>query len=535
MDTPVSEPKGIGLDRKDAIVATIVGLVVFLAYLRTIAPGLLLDDSGEFQTMTSLLGHTHPTGYEVYTVMGRIFSTVPIGDLATRVTAFSSFMGGVAAALVYVVSRLLRSPKVIAAIPALAFAVAPTVWSQGIIAEVYAPAAVFAAAMVASLLIWQRTESSRWLVVAGVVGGLSLGVHFSIGLYLPAIAVFVILVAWSRSEGVFSKAAWRTIWLPAIIGAVAGIVAAIGLFVVVDLVNPPSQYFDAVVAPSHSAWDLQPGQIDGVFERLKFDWTARQFSGLMFTQDGLMTERWAAFKTSVPAEIAWPLLFSTLVGVVWLAWRNWRATTFVIVALATQLIFAFNYDIGDMIYVFYIPAYMLLALLAGAGLTAVAEGIERIPAVPATAAAGSVALVALVVGVYPIASENNTYVIEGSTPPYEFEAYPHNDYVATMLHPVLAATVADLPENSIVFGDWDTLYPYFWVAHVEQGRKDIMFHETYPADDQDGMADSTVAYIIKQSALRPVFVPERIPELTAAGITYAPVRIGPTKLLKVMP
>jgi len=533
-DTAVSEPKGVGLDRTDAIVATIVGLVVVLAYLRTIAPGLLIDDSGEFQTMTRLLGHTHPTGYEVYTVMGRIFSTVPIGDLATRVAAFSSFMGGVAAALVYVVSRLLRSPKAIAVIPALAFAVAPTVWSQGIIAEVYTPAAAFAAAIIASLLLWQRTGSSRWLLAAGVVGGMSLGVHFSIGLYLPAIAVFVILVAWSRSGGVFSKEAWRATWLPAIIGALAGIAVALVLFVVVDLVNPPSQYFDAVVAPAHSAWDLQPGQIDGVFERLKFDWTARQFSGLMFTQEGLMAERWAAFKTSVPTEIALPLLFSALVGIVWLAWRNWRASVFVIVALATQLIYAFNYDIGDMIYVFYIPAYMLLVLLAGAGITAMAEGIGKIPVVPATAAAVGVALVAFAFGVYPIASENNTYLAEGTTPPYEFDGYPYDDYVAEILHPALFATIADLPDDSIVFVDWYMLYPSFWVAHVEQGRTDLMFHETYPADDQDGLAESTVTYVIEQAAVRPVYVSERIPELTAAGLSYAPARIGPTKLLKVV-
>ena len=531
----MNEPKGTGLNRTDAAIAAVVGFLVFAAYLRTIAPGLLVDDSAEFQTMTRLLGHTHPTGYEVYTVLGRVFSAIPIGDLATRVTAFSSFMGGVAAALVYVVSRLLRSPKAIAVIPALAFAVAPTVWSQGIIAEVYTPAAAFAAGIIASLLLWQRTNRRRWLAAAGILGGLSLGIHFSTGLYLPAIAVFILAVAWSRPEGAFSKDALRRTWLPALGGAAAGILAAIVLFVVVDLVDPPSQYFDAVVAPSHSAWDLEPGQIDGVFERLKFDWTARQFSGLMFTQEGLMAERWTDFKTSVPTEIAMPLLLSALIGTIWLGWRNWRAALFVVVALATQLVYAFNYDIGDMIYVFYIPAYMLLALMAGAGLAAIVEGLGKIPGLPASAAAAGVAVIALVFGVYPVASANAGYLADGTTPPYEYESYPYDDYVATIMHPGLAATVADLPDNAIVFVDWGMLYPNFWVAHVEQGRTDLMFHETYPADDQEGIAESAVAYIVEQSAVRPVYVSERIPELTAAGVTYAPARIGPTKLLKVVP
>jgi hypothetical protein len=526
------------LDRWDAVIAIVVGVIIFGVYLRTIAPGLLVDDSGEFQTMTRLLGHTHPTGYEVYTLLGRVFSSIPIGDFATRVSAFSAFMGGVAAGLVYFISRLLRSPKAIAVIPALAFAVAPTVWSQGIIAEVYTPAAVFAGTIIASLLVWQRSGSPRWLVVAGVAGGMSLGVHFSIGLYLPAIACFVILVAIGRDEGAFSKAAWRNTWVPALSGAAVGVGAAVAIFVLVDIVNPAAQYFNAVVAPSYSDWDLKPGQIDGVFERLRFDWTARQFSGLMFVEDGLMAQRWDAFRASVSAEIATPLLVSAIVGFGYLLWRNWRAALFIVIALVTQLVFAFNYAIGDMIYVFYIPAYMLLALLSGAGLAAVVAGVKTIPGLPENswkAASIVVAAVALIFGVYPVAAVNNKYVAEGSTPPYDFEAYPYNDYVASVMHPGLTAMVLKLPDGAIVFGDWDDLYPRFWVAHVEQGRTDLMFHETYPADDQEGMADSAVEYIVEMAAIRPVFVPERIPQLTEAGLSYSPLRVGPVKMLKVLP
>ncbi|GMQ93460.1 MAG: hypothetical protein BMS9Abin12_0937 [Acidimicrobiia bacterium] len=534
----VTDHRKVDLDRWDVIVASVVGVIVFLLYLRTIAPGLLVDDSGEFQTMTRLLGHTHPTGYEVYTVLGRVFSTVPIGDFATRVSAFSAFMGGVAAGIVYVISRLLRSPKVVAAIPALAFAAAPTVWSQGVIAEVYTPAAAFAGAIIGSLLLWQRSGARRWLIAAGIAGGLSLGVHFSIGLYLPAIIVFVVLVAWSKPEGPFSRKALRNTWLPAIGGAVAGILVAVLVFVAVDLINPPAQYFDAVVAPSESAWDLAPGQIDTVFERLRFDWTAKQFTGLMFTQEGLMGERWDSFTSSVSTEIALPLLLSAVVGTLWLAWRNFKAAALLFVALAVQLVYAFNYDIGDMIYVFYIPAYMLLAILAGAGLAAITDGLGRIPDLPERALRAlpiAVGALALIFGVYPTASVNNEYVKQGTTPPYEYEAYPYNDYVASAMHPILTATIIDLPQNAIVFGDWDDLYPKFWVAHVEQGRTDLMFHETYPADDQEGMADSAVRYIVEQSAIRPVFVPERIDELTEAGLTYVPMRVGPTKMLKVVP
>lgn len=522
-------------DRRDLIIAIVVGLIVFAVYLRTIAPGLLIDDSGEFQTMARLLGHTHPTGYETYTLAARVFSLVPIGDAATRVTAFSSFMGGIAAGLIYIVSRLLRSPRAIAVVPALAFAAAPTVWSQGIIAEVYTPAAALVGVILVCLLMWQRSADGRLLAAAGAAGGFALGVHFSTGLYLIAIALFILLVAMGRNERLFSAEAWRVTWRPAVVGAAIGIVGVVLIFVLVDVIDPPSQYFDAVVAPSHSAWDLEEGQIDGVFERLRFDWTARQFSGLMFTQDGLMGERWESFRADLPNEVSWPLLLSGLVGLGWLVWRNWRAAVLIVVALVTQLVFAFNYDIGDMIYVFYIPAYMLIVLLAAAGLSAVNEAIGLLPlnSIGRSSVPIAIAGLALVLAVYPIASVNNEYVIEGTTPPYEFEAYPYNDYVASIMQPSLSAMVADLPDEAIVFGDWDDLYPRFWIAHIEQGRTDLMFHETYPADDQEGMAASAVAYIVEMSAKRPVFVPDRISELSDAGLSYIPMRIGPIKMLKV--
>jgi hypothetical protein len=53
------------LTRWDTVLATAVGLLSLVLYARTLAPGLLPGDSGEFQTMAILLGHTHPTGYPV--------------------------------------------------------------------------------------------------------------------------------------------------------------------------------------------------------------------------------------------------------------------------------------------------------------------------------------------------------------------------------------------------------------------------------------------------------------------------------------
>lgn len=51
------------LTRLDYLLAALVACISFVIYLLTVAPGLLMNDSGEFQTLAATFGYTHPTGY----------------------------------------------------------------------------------------------------------------------------------------------------------------------------------------------------------------------------------------------------------------------------------------------------------------------------------------------------------------------------------------------------------------------------------------------------------------------------------------
>jgi hypothetical protein len=530
-DDPRLDRFDAGLDRFDAGVTSLIALGALVLYLLTLAPGLLTDDSGEFQTMARLLGHTHPTGYELYTLFARALASIPIGDFPSRVSAFSATMGAIAVAETYLAARLIGSPKEVAVVAAVAVAVAPTFWSQAIIAEVYTPAAALGTLVIVCVLLWYRTARSVWLALAGAAGGLGLGVHFSIGLYLPAVIVFLLLSSRDR----IGRALTRTVWLPAIGGAAVGVTVAVLAFVAVDLVDPPAEYFDAVVAPSRSAWDLEEREIDGTLERMRFNWTARQFSSLMFDAPmELIAQRFRAFRAALPSELGVPILAAAGIGVISLLWRRAELAALLLIALGSHVLFAFTYDIGDLIYVFYIPAYVLLALLAAAGLTAVAPALARFPRVSARVAAVGVGAIALTAGVIPIARPNLARAAAGEVPPFAFEGYPYDDFVATTMRPVLEATVTALPQEAVILVDWEFLYPYYFVAHVEMGRQDLVFHETYPADDQEGLAASMVDYLFGQAGTRPVYVSERLPELSDAGFTFLPVRVGPTPMLKLV-
>src|SRR6185436_2656693 len=95
------------LTRLDLLFTALAFGLPLTLYVRTLAPGLLLGDSAEFQTLAYTLGMTHATGYPVYLLLAHAFTLLPLGDLASRVSLFSAVSASVALALVYLNVRLL--------------------------------------------------------------------------------------------------------------------------------------------------------------------------------------------------------------------------------------------------------------------------------------------------------------------------------------------------------------------------------------------------------------------------------------------
>ncbi len=58
--------------------AVLTGLFVFLIYLTTLAPSVVEIDSGELATVQATLGIAHPTGYPLFTIIGHLFSLIPL-------------------------------------------------------------------------------------------------------------------------------------------------------------------------------------------------------------------------------------------------------------------------------------------------------------------------------------------------------------------------------------------------------------------------------------------------------------------------
>lgn len=173
-------------------------------YGATLAPGLTWShsgvDGGDLITATATGGVPHPTGYPLYLLLAGFFQRLPIGPLAFRTNLLSALTMTGAALMVYLLVERFFSgaDRRVGALAGLAsafsFALAPLVWSQAVITEVYALHMLLVSAILflSSGGITGLSESKQdWMT--GLMLGPALSNHLTAILLLPVVFVPVIL------------------------------------------------------------------------------------------------------------------------------------------------------------------------------------------------------------------------------------------------------------------------------------------------------------------------------------------------------
>ncbi|MEA3342375.1 MAG: DUF2723 domain-containing protein, partial [Chloroflexota bacterium] len=179
----------------------VLGLTTFALYVRTLLPSLGQADTFEFQVIIPRLGVAHPTGYPLYILLGKLFTLLPLGNVAWRVNVASAVFATAAVLVVYAILLRLNSHRLPAFLAALAFAFSAAFWSQAIVAEVYALHNLLTA-VILWLLLNPLSHSPtpalpparRWQVIFLLIG-LSLTNHLTTALLLPAVALGLL---WER-------------------------------------------------------------------------------------------------------------------------------------------------------------------------------------------------------------------------------------------------------------------------------------------------------------------------------------------------
>lgn len=177
--------------RLDVYLCLLLSLAAFALYVRTLTPGVLDGDSGEWQYMANLLGVPHSTGYPTYVLLAKVVTLFPVGNAAWRVNLFSALCAALTLPVVYLLAKRVARSRIAAFFAASFFALMPTLWASATIAEVYALNTLLIALTLYFAIRFFDTARPRDLYLMALCFGLALTNHRIAFFIAPALLAVV--------------------------------------------------------------------------------------------------------------------------------------------------------------------------------------------------------------------------------------------------------------------------------------------------------------------------------------------------------
>jgi hypothetical protein len=346
------------------LIAGTVSSVALATYLYALAPGVAFIDSGELAAVVSTLGIAHPTGYPLFTLVGWLFSRLPLAHeqivrlnvMAAILCAAGVFMFVLITDLV--VRRISRGRteqsagnatlrNATAAGAGLLLAFSETYWSQALVIEVYSLHLLLVAAV---LLIFLHaafgetggvTRERRWMLFAFLLG-LSFSNHMTTILLVPGLAYL-----YFSTQG-WSRASWMRI-----VRMVIPFGLALSLYMYLPIRAAQSPLLN---------WGSP-----STLQRLIWHVSGKQYRVWIFSSTEAAGRQFQYFISSLPQEHAYIGLLLAVIGLPLLWRRDRRLFIGTVLLFVTCVVYSINYDIHD-IDSYFLLAYVCVALWAGLGL-----------------------------------------------------------------------------------------------------------------------------------------------------------------------
>jgi hypothetical protein len=336
----------------------LLAVTLFTIYLLTLAPGLtwanLGADGGDLITAAATGGIPHPTGYPLYLLLARLFQWLPIGSLAYRTNLMSAVFAVGAAVLVYFIVR--RETSWLPALAAgYAAGLAPLLWSQAVITEVYALQAFLVALVIyLSSAAWSAASEKRTDTLRGAVLGLAMGNHLTTLLLVPAALLITAgrrgdAGHWSLDRGSLGRQ---------VLGFFAGCLVYL-ILPLRALSNPPVNWGDPVTPAGF--WWLVSGNL---------------YQGLLFSTPFVdLGDRLSAWAALLLHQFGLAGVLLAVLGLV-IFFRPSRLYLLTIWTAAVFTVFSLGFSPSDS-YLYLLPALLCFAIWIGFGTAGVLQLARR--------------------------------------------------------------------------------------------------------------------------------------------------------------
>ncbi len=452
--------------------AVLTGLAVFIFYLFTLAPTIIQIDAGELTSVQVLLGIAHPTGYPLFTIVGHLFSLIPLPlSKAFQQNILAAIWCSLGVSVFVYTSKLVldnlnsfqivkkiqtkktkskqnKSKKEISSqnkelpelkkyiasiLGGLVLAFDKTFWFQSTSVEVYS-LQIFLFTLIILFLIkaylYKGEEKlsfkNPWIFLA-IALALGFSNHMTTLLILPGIAYLYF------DKNKFNSASFKKIGLMLIV--------FFGLLILFYSYLPIRASQEPLIN-----WG-NPTNLEKIYRHI----SGKQYQVWLFSSTAAAKKQLTYFINNIPSEFSISLLI-ILIGLFVSYARARKFFIFSLITFLTAVLYSINYDIHD------IDSYFLLAYIA-LGFFAV-FGIIKILAVlkfKKYTYAVSTIIVALFIF---------TQIFVNYDEVDQSDVYAFEDYSKAVLNSV--------DQNSIIFSYlWDYLIsPSYYVQFVENYRRD---------------------------------------------------------------
>lgn len=337
-------------------VAAFGGVVCFFVYRTTMAPGLSFIDSGELAAVATTLGIAHPTGYPLFSLLGRIVVMLPPGsEEITRLNLFGSLATSLAVVFFFKCAVRMQTFVIPGKersnlgdlLPALAgslvFGLSTTVWAQSVVIEVYALHLFLLVTMLSTFLKAMSdlradpTRVPRSLFLASFLLGLGFANHMTTILIVPAL-LFLYARTWGfHREGSILLGKLLLFFL-----------LGLSLYLYLPLRAAGQPVLD---------WGHPVS-----FEKLFWHASGKQYRSWIFSGFETAGKQFRYFASNLTTEFHWVACVVALLGVLHLLRRSRQLLYFLGIAGGTCLFYSINYDIHD-IDSYFLLVYVVIGLL----------------------------------------------------------------------------------------------------------------------------------------------------------------------------
>jgi hypothetical protein len=363
--------------RNENVVSFLLSLISFGVYATTMCRSVGFTDSGELAVVAGTLGIAHPTGYPLFTLLGRCWTMIPSTmEEIIRLNLFSSFLTAAAVGIFFKTTIAIRRAVMVfqprnrkrnetqerrffLASMSASFIIgfSATFWSQSTAVEVYALHLVLVL-----LSLWmfiggleeqlaEQRSISRKLILFAFILGLSFTNHMTTILLAPG---FIWL--YFRTFG-FEKESFLRI-------------LRIAPFFILGL----SVYFYFPIRSS--GYPLLDWGHPETLERLFWHVSGKQFRVWMFSGWDVVQKQLSYYGSSITSEFHFIVLGCIAAGAVALFKQSRRLLLFLAVLFGTTILYAVNYDIFD-IGSYFLLSYLSMGFLGAYGMYFIIERSEQ--------------------------------------------------------------------------------------------------------------------------------------------------------------